>query len=188
MHLKEKFDRLMELDEYARKLGCTQTCLLLAREINIDERIRMKCFTNSCQQYNKNLMCPPLLPSLEEIRRVLDKYTFALLIMFQHSCSIENWKNEFDKAGIWMNETVLKLEKKAFSLGFYMSLGLGSGECKLCDVCAAKEGSRFCNRPGEARPSVEGMGIDVSRLCREADLPMDFVPGELSAVGLLLID
>ncbi len=188
MQLKEKLTRLIELEEYAQDLGCTQTRLLLTRQIILDERVRMKCFSNSRQQYNRNLMCPPFLPSLEEIRKVLDKYAFALITMLRHPCNMDNWKDDFDKAGIWMNETVLKLEKKSFELGFYMSLGLGSGECKLCKACVASDGGKICRHPGKACPSVEGMGIDVFHLCREANLPMEFIPGQLSAVGLLLID
>ena len=189
MQLKEKLQRILTLEEYAAQLGYSRTCLILAREIKVDERVRMKCQINTCSHYQRNFMCPPFLPSLEEIRKILANYTFALLLQLRRSLgNAGSWQEEFDQAGRWLTETLIKLEKKAFELGFPFALGLGGGECKLCSPCAAAEGEKLCRQPGAARPSMEAMGIDVLAVSQKAGLPVEFTPSQLTAVGLLLID
>ncbi|PKM78053.1 MAG: hypothetical protein CVU90_04890 [Firmicutes bacterium HGW-Firmicutes-15] len=191
MNLSQKLHSILELDIYSKNMGFNQTCLVLAKDILLDERVRMHCQVNLCGNYHNNLMCPPFLPSLSEIRLLIKRYNFALLLQLQPSITSKNKEETleiFSKTAIQLNEMLISLERKAFASGFPLALALGAGECKLCEDCIVKHGKTQCPKPGSSRPSMEGMGIDVLQTCKSAGLAMHFKEGELTLAGLLLID
>jgi predicted metal-binding protein len=191
MNLIQKLHTIIELDTYSKNMGFYQTCLILAQDICIDERVRMQCQVNTCGNYRNNLMCPPFLPSLAENRLLINRYNFAFLLQLQQSIPSthqDETRDYFSKAAIQLYEMLISLERKAFSSGFPLALALGAGECKLCEDCVVKDGAKQCRKPGSSRPSMEGMGINVLQTFQRAGLAMDFIEGELTIAGLLLID
>lgn len=191
MNLKQKLQNIMKLDNYANKMGFSQASLVLAQDILIDERVRIHCQVNLCGNYKNNLMCPPFLPPISENRLLLQRYNFALLLQLQQSLPSkmkEEMREFYTASAILFNQKLVILERKAFASGFRLALALGAGECKLCENCIVKDGGNQCRKPGESRPSMEGMGIDVLRTFQSAGLTMDFTDGELTLAGLLLID
>ena len=60
--------------------GLRQAKVIPISSIVIDERVRLKCLVPLCDKYNQNLMCPPHLPSVEEFRKSLKKYSKALFV------------------------------------------------------------------------------------------------------------
>jgi predicted metal-binding protein len=186
LDLREALGRVLELEEAARAMGC-EARLLLARDVRVDERVRMQCRVNLCGHYARNLMCPPYVGGLEETRALLEKYTFALLLQMHRQEFPQGVEAAFHALALALGDALVRLEKTAFALGFPMALGLGAGECKLCADCAA-ETREDCRRPEAARPSMEAMGIHVLDTCARAGLSLEFVPGRLTVTGLLLID
>lgn len=187
MDLKETFSHLIKLEEYVQGLGC-ETRLIMARDVLVDDRVRLKCRLNGCGHYNQNLMCPPYQPSLTEVRRLLGRYTFAMLLRLSRPAPADSLAPVFYQLALQLNDIVVKSEREAFTAGFCYACGLGAGECKVCDKCVLGEGEERCRFPGQARPSMEALGIDVLKTCRLAGLSADFVPGQLTLVGLLLIN
>ena len=51
-----------------------------ARDIVIDERVRMKCEIPRCPHYGQCLTCPPNIISVDEFRKTAALYKNALLI------------------------------------------------------------------------------------------------------------
>jgi predicted metal-binding protein len=189
MNLIQKLQTIIELDTYSINMGFHQTCLILAQDICIDERVRMQCQINICGNYRNNLMCPPFLPSLAENRLLINRYNFALLLQLQQLIPTkEETRDYFSKTALQLNEMLVSLERKAFASGFPLALALGAGECKLCEDCVVIKGEKQCRKPGSSRPSMEGMGIDVLQTCQSAGLAMEFKEGEITIVGMLLID
>jgi len=191
MDLRQELPKLLQLDTYAQDLGFDTTCPVLTRNILLDERVRMQCQINLCGNYNKNLMCPPFLPSLTATRQLIGSYTFALLLQLKRSLNqneAEDMRSIFHTTALQLNQMLIELERKAFAYGFHLALALGAGECKLCPDCVIIEGENKCRKPGASRPSMEGMGIDVIQTFRNAGLSLDFQPGHLTVAGLLLID
>ncbi len=189
MDLSNRLHKVLELETYAQSIAEVKTCLVLAKDIIIDERVRMQCQVNLCGNYRNNLMCPPFLPSLSENRSLISKYNFALLLQLHQTIpSKEATQETFTKTALQLNEMLIGLERKAFILGFPLALALGAGECKLCENCVAKSGTTQCLKPGTSRPSMEGMGINVLQTYRRAGLAIDFIEGEITIAGLLLID
>lgn len=191
MNLREKLRLLEQLDKSALEIGFDLSLPVLAREIILDDRVRMHCQLNLCGNYGKNLMCPPFLPPLVETREVINRYTFAFLLQMKRTLESddkETMRDLFHTTALQFTRMLVALERNAFNAGFRLAMALGAGECKICSTCAIQNGDQHCLNPGSARPSMEGMGIDVIRTFRLAGLPMDFLSGELTVAGLLLVD
>jgi len=92
-------------------------------------------------------------------------------------------------AAIQLHKLVNEVERKAMSMGFPYALGLIGGECMLCQECVGQGSGKSCRRPYEARPSMEGIGIDVIKTCDKAGLPFELPPKqEIVWSGLIFID
>ena len=191
MDLQDKLKLLAVLDQRAKELGFDICLPVLAKDICLDDRVRMHCQLNLCGNYGKNLMCPPFLPPLAETRQLIGSFTFAFLLQLKRDLASDDkihMRAVFDATALLLNQMLVSLERAAFNSGFRLAMALGAGECKICPTCSIQEGEGHCLNPGAARPSMEGMGIDVIRTFRLVGLPMDFKPDALTVAGLLLID
>ncbi|MDD1721363.1 MAG: DUF2284 domain-containing protein [Euryarchaeota archaeon] len=175
----------------ARELGATAAQVFNARDVVVDERVRLKCSVPVCRNYNACLMCPPNVMPLDEFRVVLTRYTKALLLQISYTvpaAMLERIHASEDLASLYRDEAYLegweetyavikrkldliaeRLEAAAFKGGLKYATALSAGKCTLCDECVGA-GNR-CRNPYKARPSMEAMGIDVGETARNAGLP-----------------
>ncbi len=178
---------LKQLCSQAIQLGATKAKLIPVSYIVIDERVRLKCLIPLCDKYNRHMMCPPNLPSVEEFRKSLQKYSRALFVQLSLRKTGRVSKAEIQRYGVSLHQIIHQLERQALFLGYPLAAGLIGGSCKLCRECVGPAGP--CRRPLMARPSIEGMGIDVIRTAKRIGLPFDFSsPNRLFWNALLLID
>ena len=178
---------LKQIRDEAIQLGATKAKVIPVSSIVIDERVRLKCLIPLCDQYNRHLMCPPNLPSVEQFRKSLRKYSKALFVQLSLGKSGKVSKAEIRRYGLFLHHIIHQLERKALFLGYPLAMGLIGGSCKLCRECAGPAGP--CRHPLMSRPSIEGMGIDVIHTAKRIGLPFDFSSkNRLSWNGLLLID
>ncbi|MCX8110975.1 MAG: DUF2284 domain-containing protein, partial [Syntrophorhabdaceae bacterium] len=141
--------------------------------------VRMKC-QFGCPNYGMSLCCPPHTPTPEETRKILDSYTYALLIH-------RHWKKDYEVVKRF-NEAIVDLEIKIFLDGYYKAWSMGSGPCTRCKKCNLSGG---CNNPYRARPSMESCGIDVFKTAMRHKLPISVVKNhkqERDIFGLVLIE
>ncbi len=175
----------------AHELGATAAQIFNARDVVVDERVRLKCSVPVCRNYNACLMCPPNVMPLDEFRTVLMRYTKALLLQISYTvpdAMLERIHASPDLASLYKDEAYLKgweetytvvkrkldviaerLEAAAFKGGMKYATALSAGKCTLCDECVGP-GNR-CRNPYKARPSMEAMGIDVGETARNAGMP-----------------
>jgi predicted metal-binding protein len=156
---------------------------------------------------------------VEEFAKTLNRYQTALLVQMQSSISgdPDNYDKEEvlqyvaapgkskkkggDKtklyqdldnmklAAIRLHKLINEVESMAMSLGFPYALGLIGGECMLCPECVGVGSKQGCRRPYQARPSMEGVGIDVLKTSINAGLPFEMPPKkEVIWSGLVLVD
>ncbi len=107
------------------------------------------------------------------MRKVLDSYRRAVLFELPRQIT---------------KTIAVKLEREAFLAGHYRAFGLGSGPCSLCRECAFEKG---CRHPNQARPSMEGCGIDVYRTARANGFTIEVVRNRRDPqhyFGLVLIE
>lgn len=191
MDLEEQFKKAKILKTTALDYeDISQAILIHPRDVVLDERVRFQCSYSGCRDYGLRYMCPPFTPDIGEFKKVLSKYFMSLLVQLEGKISdLENWEPEADKYSIRLHNIVYELEKKAFSLGFPFAAGLIGGSCKLCQKCPAKEDPQGrCLQREKARPSLEGLGIDVLKTCENAGINITFSSNKVAFTGLILIN
>jgi predicted metal-binding protein len=119
---------------------------------------------------------------------MLSRYDFALVVQITLKVPEGNYEEVFTTAKNDFTDLIIKLEKSAFQKGFPLAAGLSAGHCAVCPDCALKAGGKPCLHPERARPSMEALGMDVGRVCSLLSLPAEFIAGEVTLTGILLID
>ncbi|MBI2849130.1 MAG: DUF2284 domain-containing protein [Chloroflexi bacterium] len=173
-------DKLLEdLDKYRReacRLGATDAVVIGTDEILIDERVRMKCLYPRCGAYGTNAHCPPHAMDLEQVRKAVNRYSYAIF------CTIQVPPESFVGPHVYkersyipsnrkINKVVTEVESLAFYDGYYLAMGFSSGPCKpiFCPdlECAALVPGKECRARLRARGSMEGAGMDAFRMATQ---------------------
>jgi predicted metal-binding protein len=171
--------------------GSSDVVLINSAGIVVDERVRLKCQVPVCDSYNKNLMCPPYVPSVAEFRETLKCYKKAILLQVSaelNETSASAPTEEVFLPARKLHDLVNVGEKEAFTQGFRFAAGFIGGCCRLCDECVAIHGGTHCRVPFKARPSMEAMGIDVMATVEKVGLPVSFpISNRVTWTGLILL-
>lgn len=203
----QKFDFLAKR---ALELGASAAKIIPSNQIVIEDRVVLKCRVG-CNNYGKTLACPPYTPTPEEFRKMVNEYSYALLIQFTSKVYVDAELHKLlsvmdlsalDKEarakvdGFWaswkqdkndMLTSVVTLEKEAMRAGYPLALGFVSGACQLCEKCNTE--TRICNHPDKARLSEDAVGVNVKATAKNAGIDFGFVyPKKPDSFALLLID
>lgn len=133
---------LAKFAKLACDMGAVNAKIIAASSIGVAPWVLFKC-RYGCEDYNRNLCCPPNTPTPKETQELIDCYEQALL--FQ--CKPEKRPSE----------VIFDLEREIFLAGYYKAIGLGASRCKLCEECNLEK----CIKPERARPAMEACGIDI---------------------------
>lgn len=173
---QEVLKRDLELyEEKAVQLGATDARIISARKVMIDPRVRLKCLVPRCHLYGETPNCPPYTPGLHEMREIIKKYEYAILMKndvlpVEDFLDNEKWHKAHMAHQGKTHRIVSGVEALAFNDGYYFAAGFAAGGCKttLCGgrICQFLDSGR-CRFPLKARPSMEAVGIDVYRLVSE---------------------
>lgn len=196
-------DTLALLTDKAKELGADAAVVISADDVVVDERVRLKCAVPVCEGYGQYLHCPPNIMSVQEFRTVLARYSTAMVVQVVSGSSSADLDGEglADKriseleelyhgdANRMLGKVVTRLEAEAFKAGFPYATGFSGGLCLLCPSCVGVSSGEPCRHPYEARPSMEGVGIDVYKTAERAGLKMAFSSDEpVRWTGLILLD
>ncbi len=166
--------------------GAERAVLIETEQVVVDDRVRLKCRVPICREYNHCLMCPPNTLAVSEFRGFLGQYNRALLVQVRAGGSSED---DVIQAELKVQNLITALEKKALMAGCYFAAGFGAAHCRLCPECVGVNSGERCRYPFQARPSMEGVGIDIYKTCENAGVPVNLLdPDALFFAGLLLLD
>jgi len=166
--------------------GASAVKLIPMANIVVDDRVRLKCQVPLCDSYNKNLTCPPNVPSVDEFRKTLALFSRAILV--QTSSPLKEIPEDAFASARKLHELINLGENEAFKTGFRFATGLIGSCCRLCDECVGVTGSQVCRYPFKARPSMSAMGIDVIATTEKAGLPVAFpVTDTVTWTGIILL-
>jgi predicted metal-binding protein len=186
--------QLATLVTLAIQHGASRASFIKASDIVVDERVRLKCMVPRCNHYG-DLVCPPNLPPVDEVRKIISRYKAGIVLAVEHknppkprslqeSSSVEH---ELHKKTRQLSKILLTLEGNALSSGYRFATGFSAGSCTYCDKCVGISGE--CKHPFSARPSMEGMGIDVVGTLENIGIKLEFpVTDKIEWWGLLLVD
>jgi predicted metal-binding protein len=183
--------RIKKIIAALEETGATRTILIKAKDVVVDERVRLKCRIPICEAYGRNLMCPPHVPPVEEFRAALAEFSDAVLVQLTASLpkNPKDPRKDVFAAAKRLHELVNLGERTAFEEGFRFATGLIGGCCRLCDECEGVKPGGRCEHPFKARPSMEAMGIDVTATTEKAGLEAPSYPIDQSVTwtGLILL-
>ena len=161
-----------QLKQMTTELKAIKAKVVSPATIHTAEWVRWKC-QFGCGGFRSSLVCPPHTPTPSETRLMLKGYEEAIL---------------FEAPPGQAKKIAAALERKLFLAGYYKALGLGAGPCELCRTCAFEEGCRY---PDQARPSMEGCGIDVFTTARRHGFTINVVRSRRDPqhyFGLVLVE
>lgn len=174
---------LERFKQKALELGASAAEIIPASQVTVQERVWLKCLVPLCHMAGTNPYCPPNTPQPDLIRKALSQYRWAVLFkrdiehLEEYVATSEAQQKE--RAGLAVAkgfhkktvEIVGRLETYAQSEGYDLAMGFSCGSCRvnLCNgaPCAFMEKGE-CRFSMLARPSMEGVGIDVFDLCNKA--------------------
>jgi predicted metal-binding protein len=151
-------DLQQRLLEKGKKYGLTAVIPFSVDRIIVAHWVHLKC-RYGCNKYNTNWCCPPATPNPDKVRKIIDEYNMALLLIGSKHCA-DFYRNNARKRGMQVKcwKGTVCLERLLFLEGYYKAFSLVGECCALCRECAYPDSCRF---PQEKRPSVESFSIDV---------------------------
>ncbi|MCW4023170.1 MAG: DUF2284 domain-containing protein [archaeon] len=208
MNSRSQFSFLTDL---AIELGASETKIVPASEIIVENRVVLKCRVG-CKHYGKTLMCPPYAPSIEDFRKIITEYSYVLLFKFKSKSELTPdvakllSKNDNDPTlteemrekirSFWASwkqdklhllKMVRDLEREAMNKGYSMAVGFTTGSCLVCKDCNLKQ--KICRHPDQARYTAQSVGVNVKQTLENAGIPIPFpMKGAPETFGMVLID
>ena len=189
------------LEKLALDAGVHSAKVITAKQIVVEGRVRLKCEVG-CPVYGKYLKCPPHVPSVDEFRKVLNDYRYAMIVRYKQpempptvlaevsamlapapgkrlkDLAEANVKASPELRSFFAGqyernlEIMLELERAAFNHGSPLAVALTAGACRLCEECNVAEG--LCRHPTRARIAAEAFGINVVKTAENAGMGLMF--------------
>ena len=159
-------DALSRWVTQAKAMGFEEAVPLDPQSLIAREDVRAMCVEDKCGAYNKNWTCPPAIGTVEECQEKMRRYKRGILLQtvgqmtkaVDTRCYRETEQRHINNFYA-LAEAIRKVHPDA--------LCLGAGGCRVCKVCACPEPCRF---PGKAVSSMEGYGLFVAQVCRDANI------------------
>ncbi len=135
-------------------------------DIVVAEWVRMKC-AYGCDSYGRRASCPPNLPSVAECREFIREYETAAV--FHLAKAVDKPEDRWPW-GRDVGRELMRLERAVFLADYPKAFLLLPAPCSLCETCAGVRAE--CKHPKLARPTPEGMAIDVFTTVRSIGYPI----------------
>ncbi|HOX44345.1 MAG TPA: DUF2284 domain-containing protein [Myxococcota bacterium] len=168
-----------------RATGCAGSRWLGPEGVVLGRWVRLKC-EFGCGHYGHKAVCPPNLPPLEECRALFGEYARIALLHFPVEVPRPEDRHQATRE---LNTRLLALEREAFLLGHPRAFVLYVDPCHVCAECSPRRVE--CKDLRAARPSPEGLCVDVFSTVRRAGLPIEVLTDKGQAMNryaLLLLE
>lgn len=163
---------LSELIERARLAGASDAAVINAGDIVVENDLAKLCREPRCQNYGLSKSCPPNVGGPDAFRQWLGEYQRALVIKIDVPSEIL-LSDERGEVMQLLHEIAAAIEQAAIDMGYTDSKAFAGGSCKMLfcgehpDCRVVDRGGR-CRHPEQARPSMSGFGVNVSKLMQAA--------------------
>ena len=151
----------------AKEIGFDAAVPMDPKTLVAREDVRSMCAADKCGAYNRNWTCPPACGTVEECQQRMRQFENGILLQ-----SIGHMTKAIDSR--CYRETERRHMKSFYAFAeeirkvYPNALCLGAGGCRVCKQCAYPEACRF---PEKAMSSMEGYGLFVTQVCRDAGVP-----------------
>jgi len=168
--------------ERARELGFDDAAEISPAKLTARRDVRAMCEENRCGLYGANWTCPPECGDLETCQEKMHGYRRGLLLQTVGQLSRAIDTRGYAETGKRQRENLLALAGELRAV-YPDALCLGAGGCPVCEKCAYPEPCRF---PDKAIPSMEGYGLFVTQVCRDAELSYYHGPKTITYTACVL--
>lgn len=161
------------LEQLFNRTGVFQHGIVNTAEIRFTQEVRAMCEVNTCQRYGKAWSCPPGLGTVDECQKRIQRYDKMLVFTVKYDL-----EDSFDYEGMTAGMTRFKQTCREIDAALkpYLKdyLILSNEGCDLCKECTYPDAP--CRFPDRAHGSIEGYGIFVSELAKQAGV--NYINGE----------
>ena len=178
-------DKLKALEALFTEHDCADFRWVEPQNIVVAQWVRMKC-QFGCPTYGQHASCPPNLPSVADCRTFFDEYSLAAVFHFAKTVGKPEDRRIWTRG---LDKNVLALERAVFLSGYRKALSFTVDQCTTCDPCTGDP--RTCRHPKLARPTLEGMAVDVFATVSQLGLPIKVLTNytdEMNRYALLMIE
>lgn len=153
--------------ERAKEMGFDTAAQVDPKQLVAREDVRAMCAADKCGAFNKNWTCPPAVGTVEACQKKMMHYQKGILLQ-----SVGHMRKTVDSK--CYRETERKHMQNFYAFAeeirkqYPDALCLGAGGCRICNRCAYPDPCRF---PEKAMSSMEGYGLFVTQVCRDAGVP-----------------
>jgi len=201
-------DKLLQQDlekyrQRAIEIGATDAKIITTDMVVVDERVRAKCIYPKCEGYGTSANCPPHTIELEQTRKIVSNFHYAVFYKIEVPVEITVGKRTLEQVKQYRYfarrrlEIAGKVEAEAFYDGYYLAVGFCGGSCKgifcLDEDCSALKLGQSCKFPLRARASMEAVGLDAYLMATKAGwdiYPLGMAPSDAphgTMLGIVLI-
>ncbi len=166
---------LEELVHLAKVLGASDACFISSNDIIVEDSLAALCREPKCINFGLSPSCPPHVGGPSEFRQWQKNLTSAVIVrLVVPSAALFSE----ERRGIMrlLHEIAAGIEQKAVKMGFLNSRAFAGGSCKqiFCHehgACKVLSEEGECRNRENARPSMSGFGINVSKLMKACGWP-----------------
>jgi len=173
-----------KLEAIFREHGCTDFKWIDTRHIVVAQWVRVKCMYG-CLGYGSTT-CPPNTPLVEDCRHFISEYHEGVVFHFVKPDNLPPGRRDWGRD---LNARLMELERAVFLSGCHKAFLTAASTCWLCPECTAVRVEGHDQKV--ARPTPEGLAIDVFATVRRYDYPID-VPNDetqdMNRYAFLLIE
>lgn len=155
---------MIDLIQEAKTLGFDTATAFDPAILEARQDIRDMCNADKCMIFGKNWGCPPHCGTVEECQQKMHSYSRGLLLQTTgHMAKAIDSKcyRETERRHLTAFYALADIVRNRYP----NALCLGAGGCRICKKCAWPEPCRF---PEKAMSSMEGYGLFVTQVCRDA--------------------
>ncbi|KPL06049.1 metal-binding protein [candidate division TA06 bacterium SM1_40] len=155
------------LEALFRERGYTEFKWIDSRTIVVSQWVRMKC-QYGCDDYGRHACCPPNVPSVADCREFFSEYSAVVVFRFEKQVDSLEERRAWSRS---VYEGLLELEREVFLSGYEKAFLLPMSSCSLCPECSGLR--EECSKPETARPTAEGLAVDVFSTVRRHGFPIE---------------
>jgi predicted metal-binding protein len=178
---------MAELPENVKDLalncGFSHVGELDVNSIRLRTEVRDMCAADKCNRYGKSWSCPPACGTLEECGALIKKYSRGIILQTTGEIDTMDWE-AIEGLSKLHHKNMENFAEKIRAL-YPSSLVIGAGVCADCEKCTYPDVP--CRFPDKLSYKMEGLGMLVSDVCQDNDLPYYYGAGTLTYVGCALI-
>lgn len=172
------------LEEKIRQTGVWEYGFVDPEEVAFLQEVRAMCESNKCRRYGTTWACPPAVGTVEECRQRCLEYDTMMVFTGKYPLRRPFDYKSMRRGMIEFDQTARRLEQ-ILKPYFPDCRVLSSESCENCETCTYPDAP--CRFPDSVRHALEGYGIVVYDLAKQAGVKYDNGDLTITYVGAALL-